>query len=102
MAGPDNPVRRNDGIVRAEIEAYHADPLEFDISIKLITVAGEFLGSDGEQRTWERTFPAIEIEGFEESDEYRFAPPGTSWSEENVVEEETVEAVPLSELDINE
>jgi len=97
MAGPDNFVRRNDGIVRARIEAKYADMTEATVRIKWITVEGSYEDSDGETVEWSSTFPAVEVEGFEPNDMYRFATPGTSWTEDAVVDEETIEEVDLSE-----
>ena len=99
MAGPDNRVRRDDGVVRARLEAANADPTDLDVSIKMVTTRGTWEDSDGETHEWESTFPVVELEGYEEYDQYRFATPGTSWSEEDVVEEETIESVDLSEVD---
>jgi hypothetical protein len=98
MAGPDDFVGRGDGIVRARIEARDADPLDFDISVKLVTKRSEW-EIDGETHVSEATFPVIEVDGYESHDMYRFAVPGTSWSEEDVVEEQTVETVDLSDVD---
>ena len=98
MAGPDNRVRRDDGVVRARLEAANVDATDLDVSIKMVTVQGEY-EIDGETHEWEDTFPVVELEGYEEYDQYRFATPGTSWSEEDVVDEETIESVDLSEID---
>lgn len=94
MAGPDNPVDRDNGIVRARIEARTADPMEFGISIKLVVVEREPPGADEIVRT---TFPVVEVDGFDAVDHYRFATPGTSWSEEEVVVDKEIVSVNLSE-----
>jgi len=99
MAGPDNVVRRDDGIVRAKLEARYADPKEFDVSLKILTVHSEdTLGGGGT----EYSFPVIELDGYKEHDMFRFATTGSSWNEEQVVGEETICSVDLSEIEFPE
>jgi hypothetical protein len=90
MAGPDMRLLRDDGVLRARIEAANADPLEFDITIKLVTVEREW-----DCETYQTTFPIIEVEGYQAHDMYRFATPGTSWSEDCVIAETAVKSVSI-------
>ena len=99
MAGPDRIVRRGDGIVQARIEAARANPLEMTLSIKLVTTEWTHPVT-GETHT--SVFPVIEAEGFEKNDRYRFATPGTSWNDEDIIAEGTLASVDLTEVDIDD
>lgn len=101
MAGPDTTVPRSDGVLRARIEARHADPMEMEVSVKVVTVRRVY-EVDGEVTTSRETFPVVELEGFEASDLYRFAPAGSSWSEMDVEEEQVIETVDLEDVDTEE
>jgi hypothetical protein len=90
MAGPDIRLRRDDGVLRARIEAANADPLEFTITIKLVTVEREW-----DDETSRSTFPIVEVDGYQPHDRYRFTTPGMSWSEDCVIEETAVESVSI-------
>lgn len=95
MAGPDNRLDRDDGIVRVVPEARNGERREFTIRIKFIKCERESL--DGE--VFEHTQPLIEVEGYEEHDMYRFGPSGTCWSEDDVVDEVEISETDLSEYD---